>query len=163
MIIVVTLCPPTRRVELLQQGGGILLFHWSGRSFESPAILTFFCWFFLCLKPKNVLTFKIVQNHNNCFHNGCFGRKNKISFWSNNYLSSRHNNRLHVPCRSHDICQGFGTLQELYRRGWGDLCTNFAWSEFAAIKNNSLPIKDDLWTLLQQSYWMTSSATHSQI
>ena len=28
--------------------------------------------------------------------------------------------------------------------GSGGLCTNFAWSECAAIKNISLPIKDDL-------------------
>ena len=34
-------------------------------------------------------------------------------------------------------------------RGWGGVCTNFAWSECAAIKNISLPIKDDLWILLQ--------------
>ena len=42
-----------------------------------------------------------------------------------------------------------------WERGWGVLCTTFAWSECAAIKNISLPIKDDLWILLQQSYWLT--------
>ena len=50
-----------------------------------------------------------------------------------------------------------------WERGWGGVCTSFAWSECAAKKNISLPIKDDLWILLQQSYWMTNSPIHLQI
>ena len=161
--------PPTRRGELLQQGGDILLFHWSDRSFESPVIVTLYCLYFLCLTTKNVLNFEIVQNYNICFHNGCFGKyhsDHEFTFPPAITTACKSPASLMVSDSAKDLGRSKENSQTqtgAWERGSGGVCTNFAWSECAAIKNISLPIKDDLWILLQQSYWMTNSPTHSQI